>query len=97
MSQGRNAKLNRLPLISALSAGTLVVTLLPAEALARVGGGQSYGGPTSITPHFAKLVDLQSAGDFEAVASWYAGMSADGCVRVFTLKAPDRLVIDLQH
>ena len=60
-------------------------------------GGQSYGGPTSITPHFAKLVDLQSAGDFEAVASWYAGMSADGCVRVFTLKAPDRLVIDLQH
>jgi len=60
-------------------------------------GGQSYGGPTSFTPHFAKLVDLQAAGDFEAVASWYAGMSADACVRAFTLKAPDRLVIDLQH
>jgi hypothetical protein len=44
MSQGRHAKPNRLALISALSAGTLVVMLLPAEALARVGGGQSYGG-----------------------------------------------------
>ena len=60
-------------------------------------GGQSYGGATSFTPHFANLVDLQSAGDFEAVASWYAGVNADACVRVFTLKAPDRLVIDLQH
>lgn len=60
-------------------------------------GGQSYGGPRSFTPQFAKLVDLQSAGDFEAVASWYAGMSADACVRAFTLRAPDRLVIDLQH
>jgi len=60
-------------------------------------GGQSYAGVTSFTPHFAKLVDLQSAGDFEAVGSWYAGMSADACVRAFTLSAPDRLVIDLQH
>ncbi len=44
MNKGRNSRPNPLPLISALSAGTLVVTLLPAEALARVGGGQSYGG-----------------------------------------------------
>ncbi len=44
MNKGRNSRPNLLPLISALSAGTLVVTLLPAEALARVGGGQSYGG-----------------------------------------------------
>jgi len=60
-------------------------------------GGQSYGGATSFTPHFAKLSDLQSAGDFEAVASWYAGMSGDACVRVFTVSAPNRLVIALQH
>jgi hypothetical protein len=71
--------------------------VLHGGTVQRPEGGQSYGGPTSTTPHFAKLVDLQSAGDFEAVASWYAGMSADACVRVFTLKAPDRLVIDLQH
>jgi hypothetical protein len=60
-------------------------------------GGRSFGGATSVTPHFGKLVDLQSAGDFEAVSSWYVGMSGDACVRVFTLTAPDRLVIDLQH
>jgi hypothetical protein len=59
-------------------------------------GGQSYSGATSFTPHFPKLVDLQSSGDFEAVASWYAGTNADACVRAFTLTAPDRLVIDLQ-
>ncbi len=44
MNQGRNSKPNRLLLISALCAGAVVITLLPAEALARVGGGQSYGG-----------------------------------------------------
>jgi hypothetical protein len=60
-------------------------------------GGQSYGGATSFTPHFAKLIDFQSAGDFEAVSSSYLGMSGDACVRVFTLTAPNRLVIDLQH
>ncbi len=60
-------------------------------------GGTPYNGATSFTPRFAKLVDLQSAGDFEAVASWYAGMNGDACVRVFTLTAPTRLVIDLQH
>jgi endogenous inhibitor of DNA gyrase (YacG/DUF329 family) len=41
MNQVRNPKLL---LISALCAGALVVALLPAEVLARVGGGQSYGG-----------------------------------------------------
>jgi len=71
--------------------------VLHGGTVQRPDGGQSYGGPTSLSPQFAKLVDLQSAGDFEAVASWYAGMTADACVRVFTLKAPDRLVIDLQH
>jgi hypothetical protein len=60
-------------------------------------GGTSYGGATSFTPHFVKLIDLQSAGDFEAVSTWYVGMSGDACVRVFTLTAPSRLVIDLQH
>ena len=60
-------------------------------------GGQSYGGAASFTPHFVKLIDFQSAGDFEAVSSWYLGMSGDACVRVFTLTAPNRLVIDLQH
>lgn len=61
------------------------------------GGGKSYSGATSYTPRFAKLVDLEAAGDFEAVASWYVGLNGDACVRVFALNAPSRLVIDLQH
>jgi hypothetical protein len=60
-------------------------------------GGTSYAGPTSYSPGFTRLKDLQSAGDFEAVGSWYVGMSGDACVRAFTLTAPSRLVIDLQH
>jgi hypothetical protein len=60
-------------------------------------GGTPFNGPTSFTPRFAKLVDLKAAGDFEAVATWYAGMNGDACVRAFTLTAPSRLVIDLQH
>jgi hypothetical protein len=60
-------------------------------------GGTPFNGPTSFTPRFAKLVELKAAGDFEAVATWYVGMSGDACVRAFTLTGPSRLVIDLQH
>jgi hypothetical protein len=60
-------------------------------------GGTPFNGPTSFTPRFAKLVELKAAGDFEAVATWYVGMNGDACVRAFTLTAPSRLVIDLQH
>jgi hypothetical protein len=44
MNQGRNSKLNLLLPVTVLGAGALVIAFLPAEALARVGGGQSYGG-----------------------------------------------------
>lgn len=60
-------------------------------------GGVSYSGAVSMTPHFARLVDLQSAGDFEAVSSWYVGLDGQACVRAFTLDTPSRLVIDVQR
>jgi hypothetical protein len=60
-------------------------------------GGTSYGGARTMTPHFPRLVDLKAAGDFEAVSTWYVGMSGSACTRVFTLDQPSRLVIDLQH
>jgi hypothetical protein len=60
-------------------------------------GGVSYGGAVSMTPRFTRLADLQSSGDFEAVNSWYIGLSSQACVRVFTLAGPSRLVIDLRH
>jgi hypothetical protein len=61
------------------------------------GGGSSYPGPTEFTPGFDRLVEMEEGGDFEAVNTWYVGMSGDACVRGFTLSDPPRIVIDLEH
>jgi hypothetical protein len=60
-------------------------------------GVQTYTGPTEFTPDFRKLTELESGGDFEAVSSWYVGLSEASCVRVLTLTNPSRLVIDIEH
>jgi hypothetical protein len=60
-------------------------------------GVQTYTGPTEFTPDFPKLAELDSGGDFEAVSSWYIGLSEASCVRVLTLTNPSRLVIDIEH
>lgn len=58
---------------------------------------QTYTGPFEFDPGFAKLVHLVESGDFEAVSSWYIGLSGESCARVLTLDGPDRLVIDIEH
>ncbi len=60
-------------------------------------GSSSYDGPTDLTPGFDKLVELVEGGDFEALSTWYAGMSADSCIRVMNLDGVPRLVIDIEH
>ena len=60
-------------------------------------GGSSYPGPTEFTPGFDRLVEMEEGGDFEAVNTWYVGMSGEACVRGFTLSDPPRIVIDLEH
>lgn len=60
-------------------------------------GVETYTGPTNFTPEFPSLAELASAGDFEAVSSWYIGLSETSCVRVLTLAGPSRLVIDIEH
>jgi hypothetical protein len=57
----------------------------------------TYAGPTEFDPGFERLVHLIESGDFEAVSSWYIGLSGDACVRVLTLDGPDRLVVDIEH
>jgi hypothetical protein len=57
----------------------------------------TYDGPLSFEPAFDKVVHLVESGDFEAVSSWYIGLSADACVRVMALDGPDRLVVDIEH
>lgn len=60
-------------------------------------GSASYAGPTSFEPGFDELVQLIEGGDFEAVSTWYAGLSTDPCIRVLALTDPARLVIDIEH
>jgi hypothetical protein len=60
-------------------------------------GASSYNGPRNFTLDFPTLVHLVEGGDFEAVSTWYAGLTHAACARVSTLTGPDRLVIDVQH
>jgi hypothetical protein len=61
-------------------------------------GKATYAGPTDFQPVFQQLIEFKQAGDFEAVSEWVAGVSqARFCQRVFVLRDPTRLVIDLQH
>jgi hypothetical protein len=60
-------------------------------------GGITYSGPTSFEPGLDQIVQLIEGGDFEAVSTWYLGLDQGGCIRVLTLSAPSRLVIDIEH
>ncbi len=60
-------------------------------------GGITYSGSRDFSPGFPKLVQFVTGGDFEAVSTWYVGLSDVSCVRVLTLSSPSRLVIDIKH
>lgn len=60
-------------------------------------GELTYDGPVDFNPGFPMLTQLITGGDFEAVSTWYLGLDAAACVRVITLAAPSRLVIDIEH
>ncbi len=60
-------------------------------------GGVTYAGPTNFEPGFDRLLQLIEGGDFEAVSTWYLGLDGGSCIRVLTLSAPSRLVIDIEH
>jgi hypothetical protein len=65
-------------------------------------GRVTYSGPIDFQPNFPALTEFKQAGDFEAVSEWVAGLAINSspgviCQRVFILKSPTRLVIDVQH
>jgi hypothetical protein len=60
-------------------------------------GGVTYGGSSNFEPAFDRLLQLIQGGDFEAVSTWYLDLDGGGCIRVLTLAAPSRLVIDIEH
>ena len=53
--------------------------------------------PGNLTPAFPVLREVAKAGDFEQVVSYGAGLAKQRPFRVFALKAPPRIVIDIAH
>lgn len=79
-------------------AGTVLqMSLSRATAAGWGGGAQTYSGPWSLTSNTAAVTELRSAGDFEAVLTWVAGVRAQEPFRVLVLDGPPRLVVDVQH
>ena len=74
----------------------LVLVLHGATAITP-DGTMTYSGSTDFTPGFPALTEFKEAGDFEAVSEWVAGLTGPSCHRLFVLKNPTRLVIDVQH
>jgi hypothetical protein len=58
-------------------------------------GMDTYDGPAALAGQGGLLVSLVRTGDFEAVLTWVAGTERPACVRVTTLRAPTRVVLDL--
>ncbi len=55
-----------------------------------------YAGTTDFAAGYPELVELSRQGDYEAIQSWIVGLNKAGCVRLFVLTAPQRIVIDIQ-
>jgi hypothetical protein len=55
------------------------------------------GVTTNLSTAFPVLRQVASAGDFERVVSYGAGLASQRPFRVFTLKSPSRVVIDIAH
>jgi hypothetical protein len=60
-------------------------------------GVGTYHGPRRFVPRFPQLREARETGDFEAVYQWGLGVHRNSCMRVFSLRAPARLVIDTRH
>ena len=79
-------------------AGALLqLTLTPATADGWAGGPRTYPGPSALSADTASVTEVKSAGDFEAVLTWVAGVRAQVPFRVQVLDGPPRLVVDIAH
>lgn len=79
-------------------AGTVLqIALTRATATGWGGGPQTYTGPWALTGNTESVTELKSAGDFEAVLTWVAGVRTQEPFRVLVLDGPPRLVVDVAH
>lgn len=78
----------------------LRVRMEPASGFDMNTGQPSYNGPSEIRGTAAgtsEIVELQRAGDFEAVLTWVIGLADKVDFLVDTLSSPARLVIDVRN
>jgi hypothetical protein len=58
---------------------------------------RTWAGPWVLTPRYSQLLMVKAAGDFEGYLSFGIGLTARGGYHVFSLTAPDRVVIDFSR
>ena len=77
-------------------AGTVLqISLVPATAAGWGGGPQTYSGPWDLRANTGSITNFRSAGDFEAMLTWVAGVRTQQPFRVLVLDGPPRLVVDV--
>ena len=77
-------------------AGALLeVSMNPATGAGWAGGPPTYSGPSALSADTASVTEVKSAGDFEAVLTWVAGVRTQQPFRVLVLDSPPRLVVDV--
>lgn len=81
----------------AVRGNSFLVLVLHGGTAITPDGRITYSGSTDFRPGFPALTEFSQAGDFEAVSEWVAGLSGPSCHRLFVLKSPTRLVLDVQH
>jgi hypothetical protein len=59
--------------------------------------GQTWTGPSVLTPYYPQLLTVSAAGDFEGYLTFGIGLAARGSYHVYTLTDPNRVVIDVSH
>ena len=60
-----------------------------------IDGTTGYTGTTDFKTGYKTLSEFAEGGDFEAIVTWYAGLSGASCVSATVLADPARLVIDV--
>ena len=73
------------------------ISFNPATADGWGGGPRTYLGPAVVTADTRAVTEVKSAGDFEAVLTWVAGLRSQVPFRVEVLDGPPRLAVDFAH
>jgi hypothetical protein len=82
-------------MVMAISGDPVLGITLRGGTRAGLEVGDVYTGPTNFKTDFPTLRELAEGGDFEAIATWYAGLSGSACVSTEVLANPARLVVDI--